>query len=147
MDLRQLIELMVRPHVDKIDDPDGGRCFLQLCAELVTSRSFPLIGMRAATSPGATALCSGITEQGPRLPGAVATLRGSRIAAILFTSIADYLRVTDGGTDIPREALISDLTSVLASAVRAPAPDFALVAEVPRAAAVGGSKMTALRAE
>jgi hypothetical protein len=103
--------------------------------------------MRAATSPGATALCSGISELGPRLSSDVATLRGSRLAAILYTSIADYLRVTDGGIEIPREALIADLSSVLVSAVRAPAADVAPMAEASPAAAVARSKLTEIRAE
>src|SRR6187551_685906 len=66
--LRQLIELLVRPIVAKIDDADGGRCYLELCAELVTSRSFPLMGMRVATTPGAAELGKRIAELGPELP-------------------------------------------------------------------------------
>src|SRR5688572_24033192 len=57
--LNALIEAVVKPLVAKIDDADGGRCYLELCAELVSSRSFPLMGMRIATSP----LAHEITER------------------------------------------------------------------------------------
>src|SRR5262245_32536031 len=33
--LHELIELLVRPIVGKIDDADGGRCYLEICSELV----------------------------------------------------------------------------------------------------------------
>ena len=54
--LRQLAELLVKPIVAKMDDADGGRCYLEICAELVASRSYPLIGMRVASTPGAAEL-------------------------------------------------------------------------------------------
>ena len=40
------------PLVAKIDDPDGGRCFLELSAELVASRSFPDDGHARRLGPG-----------------------------------------------------------------------------------------------
>lgn len=43
--LHVLIEAIVKPLVAKIEDADGGRCYLELCAELVSSRSFPLMGI------------------------------------------------------------------------------------------------------
>jgi AcrR family transcriptional regulator len=143
MELRQLIELLVRPIVDKIDDADGGRCYLELCAELVTSRSFPLISMRIATNPGAAALGKSIAEQGPRLPSALATLRGTRLAAILYTSIADYLRLSSDGMAPGRDAFITDLISVLVSVVRAPVGELASN----QAAGVANGKKPEMRPE
>lgn len=122
MDLRQLIELLVRPIVAKLDDADGGRSYIELCAELVTSRSFPLLSMRVATTPGAAELGKNIAEQGPKLPGMLGILRGTRLAATMYTSISDYSRATNDGIDISREAFTVDLINVLVAIVRAPAP-------------------------
>jgi AcrR family transcriptional regulator len=127
MDLRQLIELLVRPIVAKLDDPDGGRSYIELCAELVTSRSFPLLSMRVATTPGAAELGKSIAEQGPKLPSMLGTLRGTRLAAALYTSISDYARLTNDGVDMSREAFTVDLINVLVAVVRAPAPPDAIL--------------------
>jgi AcrR family transcriptional regulator len=122
LSLRQLIGHLVRPIVAKIDDADGGRCYLELCAELVASRSFPLMGMRVATTPGAASLGKRIAEQGPPLPGMFGVIRGTRLAGLLYGSIGDYLRLTANGVEISRTLFVSDLISVLVAAVRADAP-------------------------
>jgi AcrR family transcriptional regulator len=120
--LRQLIELLVRPIVAKVDDSDGGRCYLELCAELVTSRTFPLMGMRVATTPGAAELGKRIAALGPELPPMFHVIRGSRLAGLLYASIGDYLRLTANGVEISRPLFISDLVNVLVSAVCAEPP-------------------------
>ena len=120
--LRQLIGHLVRPIVAKIDDADGGRCYLELCAELVASRSFPLMGMRVATTAGAASLGRRIAEQGPALPGMFNVVRGTRLAGLLYGSIGDYLRLTANGVEISRTLFVSDLVSVLVAAVQADAP-------------------------
>ena len=76
----QLIELLVKPLVAKMDDPDGGRCYLELCAELVASRSFPLMGMRVATTPGAQEMAKRIAEHGPEVPPMIRVIRSTRLA-------------------------------------------------------------------
>lgn len=120
--LHELIELCVRPLVAKIDDPDGGRCYLELCAELVTSRSFPLMGMRIATNPRVADLAARITAHGPELPPMIRVIRLTRLAGILYGSIGDYLRLITNGVEIPRELFISDLVNAAVGAVRAEAP-------------------------
>lgn len=122
MNLRTLIELVVKPIVAQIDDADNGRCYLELCAELVTSRSFPLMGMRVATLPGAAEIAKRIAAQGPPVPPIIHTLRGTRLAGLLYGSIGDYLRITGNGVEIPRELFTSDLINVLVAAVEAKAP-------------------------
>jgi AcrR family transcriptional regulator len=122
LELRQLIDLLVRPILAKIDDPDGGRCYLELCAELVASRSFPLMGMRVATTPGAAELGRRIAELGPELPLMFHVIRGTRLAGLLYGSIGDFLRLTANGVEIPRALFLSDLVSVLVAAVQAEPP-------------------------
>lgn len=122
LDLRSLIELLVRPIVGKIDDTDNGRCYLELCAELVASRSFPLMSMRVATATGASELGKRIAQRGPQLLPNFQVIRGTRLAGLLYGSIGDYLRLTANGLEIPRELFVSDLINVLVAAVEAMAP-------------------------
>ena len=123
LNLRELVELLVRPIVAKIDDPDGGRCYLEICGELVASRSFPLIGMRVASTPGAAELTLRVAQHGPQLPAMVTVLRATRMAGLLYCSIGDYLRLTSNGVEIARSLFVSDLVSTIVAAVGAEAPD------------------------
>jgi AcrR family transcriptional regulator len=117
--LQQLVELLVRPIVAKIDDADGGRCYLEICAELVASRSFPLIGMRVASAPGAAELALRVAAHGPELPPLLLVLRATRLASLLYCAINDYLRLTANGVEIPRALFIDDLVSTIVATVRA----------------------------
>jgi AcrR family transcriptional regulator len=120
--LQQLIALLVKPLVDKMDDPDGGRCYLELCAELVASRSFPLMGMRVAATPKAQEMTKRIALHGPEVPPMIRVIRSTRLAGLLYSSIGDYLRLTANGVEIPRGLFISDLASALVATAHAQAP-------------------------
>jgi AcrR family transcriptional regulator len=120
--LRQLLELVVVPLVAKAEDADGGRCYLELCAELVASRSFPLMGMRIATTPAALEITKRIAEQGPEVPPFIRVIRSTRLAALLYGSIGDYLRLTANGLEIPRKLFVSDLVNAMVATARADAP-------------------------
>jgi AcrR family transcriptional regulator len=120
--LQQLIQLLVKPLVDKMDDPDGGRCYLELCAELVASRSFPLMGMRVAATPKALEMTKQIALHGPEVPPMIRVIRSTRLAGMLYSSIGDYLRLTANGVEIPRQLFISDLASALVATAHAAAP-------------------------
>lgn len=120
--LHALLDAVVRPLVAKIDDPDGGRCYLELCAELVCSRSFPLMGMRITNTPEAQDITRRIAERGPDLPPMVRVIRSARIAGLIYGSLGDYLRLLHNGVDIPRQVFIADLVSTLGAAVQAAPP-------------------------
>jgi len=122
LDLHTLIELLVRPLVAKIDDPDGGRCFLELSAELVASRSFPIMGMRVASAPGTQEMARRIAEHGAEVAPMIRVLRSTRLAAVLFGSIGDYLRLINNGVEIPRALFVSDLVNALVGLARSEAP-------------------------
>ncbi|HVY32697.1 MAG TPA: helix-turn-helix domain-containing protein [Polyangiaceae bacterium] len=122
LELPRLVELIVRPMVAKIDDVDNGRCYLELCAELVASRSFPLMGMRVATTPTAHAAAKRVADFGPPLPPMFVAVRGTRLTGLLYGSIGDYLRFTGNGIDISRELFIADLVNVIVAAVEAKTP-------------------------
>ena len=120
--LHELIELLVRPMVAKIDDPDGGRCYLELSAELVASRSFPMMGMRVASTPGTQEMARRIAEHGAEVPPMVRIMRSSRLAGILFGSIGDYLRLINNGVEIPRELFVADLVNAMVALAKAEPP-------------------------
>ena len=120
--LHELLELLVKPMVAKIDDADGGRCFLELSAELVASRSFPIMGMRVATTPGTREMARRIAEHGAVVPPMIRVIRSTRLAGVLFGSIGDYLRLSNNGVEIPREQFVSDLVHALVGLARAEAP-------------------------
>jgi len=122
LELPRLVELVVGPLVEKADDPDGGRCYLELCGELVASRSFPLMGMRIAATPDALELTNRIAEHGPQVPPMIRVIRSTRLAGVLYGSIGDYLRLTANGVDIARKLFISDLTKAMVALAHAEAP-------------------------
>jgi AcrR family transcriptional regulator len=123
LSLHELIELLVKPMVAKIDDPDGGRCYLELSAELVASRSFPIMGMRVATSPGTQELAARIAAHGVEVPPMIRIVRSTRLAGILFGSIGDYLRLINNGVEIPRALFVADLVNAMVAVARAEAPN------------------------
>jgi AcrR family transcriptional regulator len=122
LELKRLVELVVKPVVDKVDDPDGGRCYLELCAELVCSRSFPMMGMRIALTSDAVELANRIAERGPAVPPMIRVIRMTRLAGLLYGSIGDYLRLTANGVDIPRKEFTSDLVNAMVAVAQAQAP-------------------------
>jgi AcrR family transcriptional regulator len=122
LSLHELIELLVKPMVAKIDDPDGGRCYLELSAELVASRSFPMMGMRVASSPGTQELAARIAAHGVEVPPMIRIVRSTRLAGILFGSIGDYLRLINNGVEIPRALFVADLVNAMVAVARAEAP-------------------------
>lgn len=121
--LDRLLELVVKPLVDKMDDADGGRCYLELCAELVASRSFPLMGMRIAATAEALDLTQRIAERGPPVSPMFRVIRSTRLAGLIYCSIGDYLRLTANGVEIPRKLFVSDLVNALVGVAQAAAPD------------------------
>ncbi|RYZ10223.1 MAG: TetR family transcriptional regulator [Myxococcales bacterium] len=120
--LHALLEAVVRPLAAKIEDADGGRSYLELCAELVSSRSFPLMGMRIANTAEAQDITRRIAGRGPEVPPMVRVVRTTRLASLIYGSLGDYLRLLHNGVDIPRGVFISDLVNTLAGAVQACPP-------------------------
>ncbi len=121
--LHALLDAVVRPLAAKIDDADGGRCYLELCAELVASRSFPLMGMRIANTTEAQDITRRIAGRGPEVQPMVRMVRTTRLAGLIYGSLGDYLRLLNNGVDIPRAVFISDLVNTLAAAVQARPPE------------------------
>jgi len=107
--LESLVRLMVTPLVAKLDDADGGPEYLQVCAELVSSRSFPITGLDAANGPGSIELRARLLVHMHAISPAMLPLRMLRTAAVLFCSIAAYLRLREAGLHVARRDFQEDL--------------------------------------
>ncbi len=116
--LDALVRLLVSPLVAKLDDADGGPEYLQICAELVSSRSHPITEMQAANGPGATELRARLLEHMGAVPATLLPLRMLRTAAVLFCSIAAYQRLSRAGLHVSRDDFHADLVASLASMFR-----------------------------
>jgi AcrR family transcriptional regulator len=116
--LEELVSLMVRSLVAKLDDPDGGADYLMVVAQLVPSRSFPITSFEATTAPGILALSIAMMRHIGEIPFHLVQLRMMRVAAVLYCSIANYQTVVATGADIDREVFVRDLISSIVAVLR-----------------------------
>jgi len=119
--LEELVGLLVRPVVGILDDPDGGPEYLLVVADLVTSRSFPIMGMPAVSAPGILALTARMMRHIAAVPPSLLQLRMMRVAAVLYCSIANYHYLLSVGFDIPRDDFIAELIASLVAVIAAEA--------------------------
>jgi hypothetical protein len=103
----------VDPLIGKLDNEDGGIAYLTICSELVSSRSFPITGLRAANVPGLQALRERLMLYMRTLSPSLVPMRMLRMAAVLFGSIAAYHRLTTAGLYLPRAEFRLDLIASL----------------------------------
>lgn len=124
--LRELAELLVRPIVAKLDDPDGGVAYLTLCAELLTNKAIPLTDTRVSRAEGANEIARRMMALAEPSSPLLLAMRMMRIASMLYGSIYEYARLTQQGFALPREEFVGDLidaiTSVLLPTSTARAP-------------------------
>jgi len=124
--LRELVGLMVRSVVAKLDDPDGGTDYLLVVADLVTSRSYPITTMPAVSAPGILELTAAMMRHIHTIPPQFSQLRMMRVANVLYGSIANYHYLVSMGFSVSREGFIDDLidslVAVIAAGLEEPVP-------------------------
>lgn len=118
--LREIVALLVRPLVAKLDDPDGGVDYLLIVADLVTSRNFPLATMPAVGAPGIMELSARMMRHIPPIAPDFLQLRMMRVAAVLYCSIANYHATVSLGSGVSRDAFVNDLIVSLMAVIEAP---------------------------
>jgi len=116
--LEEIVGVLVRPMVDKLGDEDGGTDYLTICAELVSSRTFPITGLRAANGPGAEVLRARLVPHLGDVSPLLLPLRMLRTAAVLFCSLAAYHRLSVAGLYVPRNVFCEDLIDSMISFFR-----------------------------
>lgn len=107
--LHEILDLMVGPIVAKLDDEDGGRAYLSLCAQLSVSERMPLETRAVATTPPVLRIWMAVMSR-VDIPNEVIPLRLARLAGTIYTSILQYDRLDRLGVlRIPRATFVDDL--------------------------------------
>lgn len=120
--LEELVGLMVRTLVRKLDDPDGGREYLLVVAQLTQSPGFPVNDLPATQAPGILALMGAMMRHLDAIPQELLLLRMFAVTSLLYGSIASYDRLTRAGMDLPRDLFVADLIVSISALLRAPRP-------------------------
>ncbi len=108
-----LLGLLVRGVASKLDDPDGGRDYLEICGQLTHDKEIPLLETAAATEEGALRLGAELLSRIPMASEWIG-LKGLRIAAMLYHSLVSYARLKERGVEVPsRTELESELVEML----------------------------------
>jgi len=119
-EVRELMKALVVPVFEKLDDPDGGREYITIYAQLVGSPNASLLWLSAIrANRGADRLMRMLERVCPELPLSVRLPRYLLITELLFHSISDFGRLSAMQPSLfPKEtrALFqSNLIDVLAS--------------------------------
>jgi len=113
----ELVAIMVRSIVAKLDDADGGREYLAICAELISNRAYPILQMRVSRGPGALEIGRRLAAQVAHLPMELTVLRMTRLAAVLYSSISEYARMSETSSETTRDALVEDLVGSMVALI------------------------------
>jgi AcrR family transcriptional regulator len=124
-DMRRLAEALVLPVAEKLDDPDGGRSFLRLNAQLIGHPSFPLLSLHTQRiNRGADRLNRLIASTAPDWPEALWVPRWLLLIGVLFHGMADYAHLLDAGSKAPeapaRTLFVSNLIDCVVAILQAP---------------------------
>lgn len=117
--LDELVGLLVRPLVQKLDDPDGGTSYLLIVAQLVGSRTFPIMDFPATSSPGVVAVIDALMQHAGPGSDSIQLLRMIRVADVLYGSIAAYQRLNVAAPAVDRDEFVNDLIDSICALVRA----------------------------
>ena len=116
-ELRDLVSLLARSLVAKLDDRDGGRAYLEICAQLVAHPKLPLTSMRVAWTPVSMEFGRRFREFAP-VSKQLFPLHALRFTGALYRSIVDYARLRDAGQlRVSRKLFTEDLITALAGLV------------------------------
>lgn len=119
LELRTLLDVLVRPLVAKLDDPDGGTEFVSISAQLTVNPTMPLFLRPAANStPGAIRMTEAMIPL-ISIPGELLMMHQERFSNVLYSSIVAFSR-SESPSPAFRELFISDLVDTLFSILTAP---------------------------
>ncbi len=124
-DLRELVQVLVRPVADKVEDPDGGLAFVRISSELIGHREFPLITLWEKRGNRAAERLRRLTARAtPRLPAPVRRPRWLLVTGLLFHGICDWSRVgseiTLGHARTPFDRFVDELVEAIVAVLAAP---------------------------
>jgi AcrR family transcriptional regulator len=119
--LRALLETLVLPLVDKLDDVDGGPEFIAISAQLSVSPTMPLAQRPIATTPAVMRLIEAMMPFS-QTPPSLLLFRFERVANTIYAALTVWQRLaTVDAAPVSRDAFVSDLLDTLESLVSQPA--------------------------
>ncbi|MBE2252679.1 MAG: helix-turn-helix transcriptional regulator [Myxococcus sp.] len=121
LELRTILDVLVRPLVAKLDDADGGPEFVSISAQLTVNPTMPLFLRPAASStPGAMRMAEAIIPL-TSIPGELLMMHQERFSNVLYSSIVAFGRLSaENPAPAFRELFISDLIDTIHSILTAP---------------------------
>ncbi len=123
---RALAEALVLPIASKLDDPDGGRAFLRLNAQLIGHPKFALLDLYTQrVNRGADRLQRLMAAAVPDWPEALWVPRWLLLIGLLFHGMADYAHLLEAGESEgreipPRGLFVSNLIDSIVAVLEAP---------------------------
>lgn len=123
---RALVEALVLPVASKLDDPDGGRAFLKLNAQLIGHSKFALLDLHARrVNRGADRLQRLMTTAVPEWPEALWEPRWLLLIGLLFHGMADYVHLSEAAESDDRDMtsrglFVNNLIDSLVAVLEAP---------------------------
>lgn len=117
--LASLVEALVRPLVSKLDDPDGGRAYLAIAAQLALAPGTSPAVQRASAQPGVDRLHARLLEL-VDAPLALKQARLERLDVLLFSSLVARAHAEAAqAPTVGRELFVRDLVDCLCALVSA----------------------------
>ena len=121
LDLRRLVEALVMPVVEKLDDPDGGVHFVRISAELVGHPRHPLLSIDAQrVNQAGNRLRRLVAQAAPPLPEPLRVACWLLVTVMLFHGIADWSRVASRLGAPSRERFAGYLIDSIVAVLRGP---------------------------
>jgi AcrR family transcriptional regulator len=118
--LRALVQAFVRPVAEKLEDPDGGREFIRINAQLIALHTLSVQGVRRSPLRLARAdrfsrtLLEAVAE---RVPGPIARERLMLAAVLVFHGFDDHTRMLDASSRRAARAVSAPFVANLEDAV------------------------------
>lgn len=107
--LPELVKLLVDGHATKLDDPDSGREYLSICAQLVHDPNIPLSSLETSRKEAPMRLMSHLLSR-LSISQELLALRAERVVAILFQALASRSAAeAAGNVEPPRSVFLADL--------------------------------------
>ncbi len=125
--LEELVQALVIPLAEKLDDPNGGSAYIHISAELIASNTmaYYLPGEHPLRINRESRLAA-LLAQRLQLPRLLLETRMVLATSLLFHGLSDHARIRDLGVAAPRELLdtpllVSTLTDAILAVLSAPA--------------------------
>ena len=96
--LRSLVEILVLPLVEKLDDPDGGPEYIRVMAQLIGNPAYSFLDQNAQSmNVGGSRLTRAVGRRLAGLPRPTRRTRTLLVVSLLFHGLSDFVRLREAG--------------------------------------------------